>query len=145
MSLTDLASEGKFKTHKTSKAEIDQLLAVFDRDIADAKITGLSTDRRFVMAYGSALSISIAALAACGYRAASEGHHYWMIQSLAFTLGTDPKTVDKLNKFRQKRNIADYERIGMASEKEVREMLDLANKLRLDFVEWLKKNHPELI
>jgi hypothetical protein len=145
MSLTDLASEGKLKTHKTSKAEIDQLLAVFDRDIADAKITGLSTDRRFVMTYGSALSISIAALAACGYRAASEGHHYWTIQSLAFTLGTDPKTVDKLNKFRQKRNIADYERIGMASEKEVREMLDLANKLRLDFVEWLKKNHPELI
>jgi hypothetical protein len=62
MSLTDLASEGKFKTHKTSKAEIDQLLAVFDRDIADAKITDLSTDRRFIMAYGSALSIGIAAL-----------------------------------------------------------------------------------
>jgi hypothetical protein len=145
MSLTDLASEGKFKTHNSSKAEIDQLLAVFDRDIADAKITDLSTDRRFIMAYGSALSIGIAALAVCGYRAVIEGHHYWTIQSLAFTLGTDLKTVEKLNKFRRKRNIADYERIGMASEKEVREMLDLANKFRLDFVEWLKKNHPELI
>lgn len=50
MSLTDLANEGKFKIHKTSKAEINQLLAVFDRDIADAQITNLSTDRRFIMA-----------------------------------------------------------------------------------------------
>jgi hypothetical protein len=44
MSLADLASEGKFKAHKTSKAEINQLLAVFDRDIADAEITNLSSD-----------------------------------------------------------------------------------------------------
>jgi hypothetical protein len=83
--------------------------------------------------------------AASGFRAASEGHHYWTIQSLAFTLGKDPKTVEKLNKFRQKRNIADYERIGMASIKEVNEMLELAKKLRLDLADWLKNNHAELI
>ncbi len=43
-----------------------------------------------------------------------------------FYLSVDLKTVEKLNKFRQKRNIADYERIGMASKQEVNEMLDLA-------------------
>lgn len=145
MSLTDLANEGRFKAHKTSQSEINQLLAVFDRDMADAQIVNLSTDRRFIMAYSAALTIAIAALAASGYRAASEGHHYWTIQSLAFTLGTDPKTVEKLNKFRQKRNIADYERIGMASKQEVIEMLDLAKKLRLDLADWLKINHPELV
>ena len=144
MSLTDLANEGRFKAHNSSKSEINQLLAVFDRDMADAQIVNLSTDRRFIMAYSAALTIAIAALAASGYRAASEGHHYWTIQSLAFTLGTDPKTVEKLNKFRQKRNIADYERIGMASEKEVSEMLDLAKRLRLELADWLKNNHPEL-
>jgi hypothetical protein len=140
MSLTDLASEGKFKAHRTSKSEINQLLAVFDRDMADAQIVNLSSDRRFMMAYSAALTIAIAALAASGYRAASEGHHYWTIQSLAFTLGIDQKTVEMLNKFRQKRNIADYERIGMASEKEVGEMLDLAKRLRLDVADWLKNN-----
>jgi hypothetical protein len=144
MSLADLASEGKFKAHKTSKAEINQLLAVFDRDIADAEITNLSSDRRFIMAYSAALTIGITALAASGYRATSEGHHYWTIQSLAFTLSVDLKTVEKLNKFRQKRNIADYERIGMASKQEVNEMLDLAKKLRIDLADWLKSNHPEL-
>jgi hypothetical protein len=144
MSLADLASEGKFKAHKTSKAEINQLLAVFDRDIADAEITNLSSDRRFIMAYSAALTIGIAALAASGYRAASEGHHYWTIQSLPFTLGTDTKIVETLNKFRQKRNIADYERIGMASNQEVNEMLDLAKKLRIDLADWLKNNFTEL-
>jgi hypothetical protein len=144
MSLTDLANEGRFKAHKTSKSELNQLLAVFDRDMADAQIVNLSADRRFIMAYSAALTIAIAALAASGYRAASEGHHYWTIQSLAFTLGTDPKTIEKLNKFRQKRNIADYERIGMASKQEVNEMLDLAKKLRVDLADWLKSNQPEL-
>jgi uncharacterized protein len=143
--LTDLAIEAKFKAHKTSKFEINQLLAIFDRDMADAQIVNLSTDRRFIMAYSAALTVAIAVLAASGYRAASEGHHYWTIQSLALTLETDLKTIEKLNKFRQKRNIADYERIGMASENEMGEMLDLAKKLRLDFANWLKKNHPELI
>ena len=145
MSLIDLANEGRFKAHKTSKSEINQLLAVFERDMADAQIVNLSTDRRFIMAYSAALTLAIDTLAASGYRPASEGHHYWTIQSLAFTLGKDPNTVGQLNKFRQKRNIADYERIGMASEKEVGEMLDLAKRLRLDLADWLKNNHPELI
>ena len=144
MSLADLASKDKLKAHKTSKAEINQLLAVFDRDMADAQIVTLSVDRRFIMAYSAALTIAIVALAASGYRAANQGHHYWTIQSLAFTLGIDLKTVEKLNKFRKKRNIADYERIGMASGKEVGEMLDLAKRLRLDLADWLKSNHPEL-
>jgi hypothetical protein len=139
VSLTDLASEGQFKAHKASQSEINQLLAVFDRDIADAQITNLSTDRRFIMAYSAGLTIGIVALAASGYRATGEGHHYWTIQSLAFTLGSDPKTIEKLNKFRQKRNIADYERIGMASDKEVGEMLDLAKKIAVRFSSLVEK------
>lgn len=145
VSLANLAEEGKFKTHRTSKAEIRQLLALFERDMADAQIESLSTDRRFSTAYSAALSLAIAALAASGYRAASEGHHYWTIQSLAFTLKLHPKTVMKLNKFRQKRNIGDYERTGMASGKEVTELLDLACKLRLTLTDWLKTNYPELV
>ena len=63
------------------------------------------------------------ALAANGYRAAQEGHHYWTIQSLAFTMKLDAKTIDQLNTFRRKRNIADYERVGMVSEQEIGKML----------------------
>mgnify|MGYP001768425817 CR=1 FL=1 len=109
-------SEGKLKAHKTGKSEITQLLSVFDRDMADARVKTLSADRRFAIAYNAALMVSIAALAAAGYRASGEGHHYWTIQSLAFTMQADDKTIKKFNKFRQKRNISDYERTDVVSE-----------------------------
>ena len=145
MSLQDWLNEGRLKEHKTSRNEISRLLAVFERDLADAQVKTLSADRRFTTAYNAALMVSIAALAASGYRAANEGHHYWTIQSLAFTLRLNDRMIEKFNKFRQKRNISDYERIGMVSEYEVIEMIDLAKRLRVKIEEWLRKNHPELI
>jgi hypothetical protein len=145
MTLTDLAREGKFKNHKTNKAEISQLLALFQRDMADAQIVNLSVDRRFATAYNAALMVSIAALAVSGYRAPNEGHHYWTIQSLAYTLGIDANTIETFSRFRQKRNISDYERIGLISKAEASEMLELATGLRILFEGWLRKDHPDLV
>jgi hypothetical protein len=145
VSLQSWLSEGKLKAHKTSKSEITQLLSVFDRDLADAQVKTLSADRRFAIAYNAALMVSIAALAAGGYRASGEGHHYWTIQSLAFTLQLDARTINKFNKFRQKRNISDYERTDVVSEQEVAEIIALAQELRQSVVQWLRKNHPELL
>jgi uncharacterized protein (UPF0332 family) len=145
VSLADLAKDGKFKAQKTSKSEISRLLVIFERDMADAQITNLSTDRCFTTAYNAALMVSIAALAASGYRASNEGHHYWTIQSLAFTLGIDTKMIDIFNRFRQKRNISDYERTGLISKTEASEIIELAARLRIVLEEWLRINHPDLI
>ena len=145
MSLQDWLNEGRLKTHTTSQKEIEQLFAVFERDMADAQAENLSTDRRFTTAYNAALMVARAALAASGYRTSGEGNHYWTIQSLAFTLQPDIKSIKKFNKFRQKRNISDYEMIGMISEQEVTEIIALAQELRDMVTEWLEKNHPELI
>lgn len=145
MSLEDWLNEGRLKTHKTSQKEINQLFTVFERDISDTQAEALSADRRFATAYNAALMAARAALAASGYRTSGEGNHYWTIQSLAFTLQLDAKTIRKFNKLRQKRNISDYEMIGMVSEQEVTEMIALAQDLRSMVEEWLKKNHPELI
>jgi len=145
VSLQDWLNEGRLKTHNTSREEIGQLFAVFERDMADAQAEGLSDDRRFTTVYNAALMVARAALAASGYRTSGEGNHYWTIQSLAFTLKPDAKTIQKFNKFRQKRNITDYEMIGMISDQEVSEMISLAQELRDMVTEWLKKNHPELI
>lgn len=46
---------------------------------------------------------------------------------------------------RKKRNISDYERVGVTSEHEAREMLTLAKTLRETVTVWLKNSHPELI
>jgi hypothetical protein len=52
-----------------------------------------------------------------GYRASREAHHYRVIQSLRFTIGADTRLVAQLDAFRKKRNISDYERSGLISEK----------------------------
>lgn len=136
---------GYLKTHRSSRKEIEQLFAVFDRDIRDARARDLSADRRFATAYNAALMAARAALAASGYRTSGEGGHYFTLQSLAFTLQLDPETVVQLNGFRQKRNISDYEMIGMVSEQDVDEMVALAHELRQAVTEWLGRNHPTLI
>jgi len=145
MSLEDWLREGQLKAHKSSKKEIEQLFAVYERDMADAQIETLSTDRRFTTAYNAALIMARAALAARGYRTAGEGNHYRAIQSLAFTLQPGQKTINKFNKFRQKRNFLDYERMGIASEQELKEMIALALELHDITTEWLKKDYPSLM
>jgi len=145
MSLQSWLESGQLRAHKTSKREIAELLKAIDRDLADSQLQGLSADRRFATAYSAALLAATTALAASGYRAQQEGHHYWTIQSLAFTLKLDAKTIDQLDVFRRKRNVVDYERVGMVSEGEIKKMIALARGLRTTVFEWLGKNHPELV
>lgn len=143
MSLENWLNEGRLKRHKTSRNEINQLLAVYERDMADAQAKTISTDRRFATAYNAALTLSATALAAGGYRASGEGQHYWAIQSLAFTLQLDAETIEVFNRFRRKRNTIDYERIGTVSEKEVLEIIQLAKDIRGKLEIWLRENYPQ--
>jgi hypothetical protein len=91
------------------------------------------------------LQAATAALAAAGYRAAREAHHYRVIQSLAYTIKADESLIAQLDKFRKKRNIGSYERAGVVSEQEVKEMVALAKDLKDEVIAWLKKSHPELL
>ena len=111
------------------------------KSILQAQNSTQFTICQIAASYNAALMAARAALAASGYRTSGEGNHYWTIQSLAFTLQPDTKTIKKFNKFRQKRNITDYEMIGMISEQEVTEMIALAQELHDIVTEWLKKNH----
>jgi hypothetical protein len=117
-----------------------------DRDIQAAQARDLDEDRRFNIAYNGALQASVTALAAEGYRLArgSSKHHY-AIQSPALTIRADASTVGLLDRFRQKRNTAEYEAAGTVSNREAEEMLGLAKDLRTRVDIWLKEKHPELL
>ncbi len=144
MSLRDWLRNGWLIEHQTSLQEITDLLGLADRDLTECQIPGLSPDWRLNIAYNAALQAATAALAAAGYRAGRESHHYRVIQSLAHTIKADAGLIAQLDRFRKKRNIGGYERAGMTSDQEVKEMLALAQKLRNDVEEWLGANHPEL-
>jgi len=145
VSLRDWAKNGWLTEHKSSPQEIAELLRVADRDLVDCQVSGLSSDWRLSIAYNAALKLGTAALAAEGYRASREAHHYRIIQSLAFTIGAGKELVIQLDQFRKKRNISDYERAGMVSDLEANEMIALAEKLRKHVLNWLHSNQPELL
>ncbi len=144
MSLRDWQKNGWLIEHRTSLEEIKDLLGLVERDLADCRTPGLSTDWRFSIAYNAALQTATVALAASGYRAAREAHHYRIIQSLAYTITADKDTINQLNRFRKKRNIGGYERVGTISDMEADEVFTLAKNLLNDVDQWLRKNHPVL-
>jgi hypothetical protein len=116
-----------------------------DRDLADCRIKEISADWRLQIAYNAALQAATAALAAAGYRASRDSHHYRVIQSLAFSIGAEPGLIALLEQFRKKRNIGGYERAGMISDREADEMIALARELRKSVMAWLGASHPELL
>lgn len=85
-----------------------------------------------------------AALAAAGYRATRESHHYRVMQSLEFTVNPGRKVVDTLDGFRKKRNISSYDLAGAVSDSEADEMIALAAAIRSDVEKWIRSVHPEL-
>lgn len=80
MSLEQWLSYKWLVPHTTSAEEICGLLAIADRDIHDAQTAGLSIDWRLSIAHNAVLQAANAALAASGYQAAREGHHFRVIQ-----------------------------------------------------------------
>ena len=145
MSLPDWLANRWVDEHETNAEEIANLLALADRDLHDAQSTELSVDWRFNIAYNAALQLAGAAIAASGYRVVRSGpHHHRTIQSLAHTIGADDNTVLLLDRFRKKRNIAEYDVVGAISDQEATEILTLAQSLRQRVLDWLRLNHPTL-
>lgn len=120
------------------------LLAVADRDLADAASTALSQDWRHNIAYNAAVRLATLALAAAGYRAAREAQHYYVIHSLALTIGWDESRIERLDTARKRRNRVAYEAAGMISRGEAEEIRVLAQELRDAVPSWLRLTHPEL-
>ena len=91
MSLKDWLKNGWLIEHQTSTREIEDLLKVTDRDLADCQIPGLSTDGRFGIAYAAALQAATAALAASGYRASREA--LAIVNSYRFYVSASPYSI----------------------------------------------------
>ena len=77
------------------KAHIGKLLAAAERNIADTKLQGLSTENRFDAAYKAIMQLAMVALNANGYRTMTSkpGHHQTAIQTLPTSVGLAPAKV----------------------------------------------------
>jgi len=145
MTLKQWADNGWLESHVTSVEEIDNLLAIVDRDLADAG-GSISPDWRFGIAYNAALKLGTILLYAEGYRAARALQHYRTIQALPLILGPGHRAdAEYLDSCRKKRNIVEYDYVGGATEAEALELSAYVGELREIVLGWLEQYHPQLL
>jgi hypothetical protein len=139
MSLKQWADNGWLRPHETSRQEIADLLAIVARDLGDAE-RDISADWRFGIAYNAALKLCTILLHASGYRPEKALQHYRTIAALPVILG-DPwkEEADYLETCRRKRNIAEYDRVGVVTEQDANELVAFVTELRREVMDWLNK------
>lgn len=86
--------------------EIRRLVAVAEAWLADASRLELSSETRFVLAYGAAHAVCAAALRRLGYRTEKR---YLVFQLLPTTLGLGTDVWRVLDKAHERRNLLEYE------------------------------------
>lgn len=145
MRLQQWKSNGWLQAHRTSPAQIADLLAIVDRDLEDS-LRDLSPDWQFGIAYNAALKLCTILLYACGYRPEKNLAHYRTLAALPLILGDDRKDdADYLDTCRAKRNTAEYDTAGTVNRSEADELREFTRELRNDVITWLKANHPTLV
>lgn len=144
MSLKQWADNGWLRPHETSRREIQELLAIVKRDLADAA-GNISADWQFGIAYNAALKLCTVLLYASGYRPEKTLQHYRTLQALPLILGPGRKAdAEYLDTCRIKRNTVEYDYAGAATRKDAQELIDFCKELREDVIAWLEREHFEL-
>jgi uncharacterized protein (UPF0332 family) len=145
MTLQKWLEYGWLRSHKSSKKEIADLLRIINRDLQDAA-GNISADWRFGIAYNAALKLCTILLYAEGYRPEKALQHYRAIQALPLILGSHHETDAKyLDTCRNKRNVVEYDYVGGVTEEDVAELIAFVDELRKEVIQWLNKQHPDLL
>ncbi len=144
MSWQRLLAAHRVQRHATSRRELDRLRAVVARDLCDARVPGLSTDRKFATACNAVLQLAKMAIACVGYRVVGQGHHLTTFQALELTMG--PSIAALASYFetcRRKRNMLDYDMADVATDTELEELLQKVEQFRTLVEEWIAQYHPQ--
>lgn len=110
MTLDNLVTIGRLQRTPVDHDSILRLLTAARRNLTEVGLDGLSSDTRFDLGYKCILQLSMACLAARGFRTSQNqpGHHQTALQCLVWTLGIPSKTLITLESLRKQRNLSDY-------------------------------------
>ena len=146
MSLKKLLNQGRLSHHKTSEREISNLIQLIRRDIKDAKVKGLSSDRKFTTAYNAVLQAATILLYCKGYKPKGVAHHFTVFQAMKEIMGKNyHDLVNYFDSCRSKRNITDYDYAGGISKSESEELINEAEKFLKLVINYLKDNFQDLL
>ncbi len=130
-----------------SAEHVADLLALAEREIGDAALSGISADGRFNHAYEAIRALCEAALLASGFATAKGSRqHERAIESLKFTIDGEWTTaVDFLDRCRRIRNQTIDERAGVVQAADADRLLDHARRLATALADWLGREHADRV
>ena len=145
MTLKQWSDNGWLKFHITTPEEIENLFKIVERDLKDAH-SEVSADWRFGIAYNAALKLCMILLYAEGYKAERNLQHYRSIRALPKILGPEKSDdSDYLDTCRAKRHMAEYDSVGVATDRDSDELITFVEGLRDEVITHLRKYHPEFL
>jgi uncharacterized protein (UPF0332 family) len=142
-----LETEGRIRslalTAEERQRRIEELLAVADRELADAGLHGRSPDGRHNGAYAAARAAAEAVMAAEGYRRGSgEGQHAALFDFLRLVeAGRFSQEAAFFDRARRLRNVTEYERAGVISPSGADDALRAAREFVAEVRRWLQEKH----
>jgi hypothetical protein len=128
------------------RAAIARLLAAAERNLADARLAGLSSENRFDASYKAIMQCAMAVLQANGYRTLTSqpGHHQTALQTLPLTIGLPNERLIVLDALRKQRNLSDYQGDSVP-EQTAAECFGQARQLLAEVKAWLATHKPEML
>lgn len=133
MTWTQLQADGIVQTHVATKAELDELRSLVERNISDAGVLAVSPDNRLGMAYAAILALSKMLVHAAGYRLRGRGGagHLNTLDAAETALGaTDKALFVYFDGLRRQRNALSYDAAGGVTKPDAEKALQAALKFR---------------
>lgn len=146
MSLDNLVKIHQLQHHTATAEEVPRLLAAARRNLADSRVTSISDQARFDLAYKAIMQCAMLGLLAKGYRPSTTtpGHHQTMLQALELTLGVSKEIWIVLDSLRKKRNLNDYSG-DLIEPAAVKTCIAQAESLLRVTEQWLAQHRPDLL
>ncbi len=130
MSYEKLLKKQMIEPTRVSNKELAEHLFSARHDIKVAQnVQAIDLDWAFNIAYNGILQSALTLMYHKGYRPKGEAKHYITFEFLKDTLSSEwaPK-VNRIQKLRQKRNLAVYEHRGIVSETEAKDTIEFASR-----------------
>ncbi len=124
--LDNLVKIGQLKFEPPDQNEFNGMIASAKARLQDSKLTGLSADSQFSLAYGTAHALSLAAMRWHGYRS---DNRYLVFQCLEQTLGLETVKWRILDQCHKQRNLAEYEGHLEIAPQLLKELIEITEEL----------------
>jgi uncharacterized protein (UPF0332 family) len=125
-----LLEEGRIKSGRFSKKQVEDCLAIAKRDVSTARsVLETSPEWAFNIAYNAMQQAGRAFMFSKGYRTDGEAHHATVVQFLEIALGREYEdALAVMDRMRRKRNRSTYDTVGTISDREAREAVSIAEE-----------------